>query len=189
MADAVGEHNEEFRGIERLTRTEKFTRKLGPEKLRAAASGSMRDQDRILNLAFLVLRRVSDRPVMDAQFREDLARAEFEVTNDVIGFHRRRVLGGAKHADCCNKQSEAKQANHESHYAKISPGVNRLRTTPINGDKCARFICCIEKRWSTTALQNASEIAGFRMAATFRTAAVFCRSWAHAADFFLLLRG
>jgi hypothetical protein len=35
---------------------------------------------------------------------------------------------------------------------------------------------CIEKRWSTTALQNASEISVFGTAATFWSAAVFCRS-------------
>jgi hypothetical protein len=37
------------------------------------------------------------------------------------------------------------------------------------------LFCCIEKRWSTTALQNASEITASGMAATFWSAAVFCR--------------
>jgi hypothetical protein len=37
------------------------------------------------------------------------------------------------------------------------------------------LFCCIEKRWSTTALQNASETTASGMAATFWSAAVFCR--------------
>ena len=103
VPDSIREHDEKFRGIERLTRAEKFSREFRPDELRATAGGSMRDEDRVPHDALLILHRLSDRPIMDAQFRQRLARSELEIANDVIAFRRRRIFRAAKHADCCNK--------------------------------------------------------------------------------------
>ena len=60
VPDSVRQHDEKFRGIERLTRAEKFAREFRPDKLRAASGGSVRDQHRVPNDAFLVLHRFAD---------------------------------------------------------------------------------------------------------------------------------
>ena len=92
---ASGKHDEKLRGIERLARAEKFAGEFRPDELRAAAGGSVGDEDRVAHDAFLVLHRLADGPVMNLQFRQRLARGEFEIADDVVAFHWRRIIGRA----------------------------------------------------------------------------------------------
>ena len=55
VADAVRQHDEKFRGIERLTCAEKFAGKFRTDKLRAAAGRAVHDQDGVRRFALRVL--------------------------------------------------------------------------------------------------------------------------------------
>jgi hypothetical protein len=43
VADSVGQHDEEFRGIERLARAKQFAGEFRPDELRATARGPVRN--------------------------------------------------------------------------------------------------------------------------------------------------
>ena len=47
VADAVGQHDEVLRRVERLARAEQLARELRPQELRAAAAGAVADEHRI----------------------------------------------------------------------------------------------------------------------------------------------
>ncbi len=71
VADAVGQNNEVFLRVERLIGTEQLARESGGEKPVARSSRSVHDQNRRI-------RGISDRGVVNAQFRQRLAARENE---------------------------------------------------------------------------------------------------------------
>ena len=82
-----------IRGIERLSRAEKFAGKFRPNELCAAAGRAVRNQDGVANFAMRVGVGLADGAVMNAQLRQCFAGSEFEIFDDVIAFDRRGIIG------------------------------------------------------------------------------------------------
>ena len=91
VADAVGEHDEVLRGIERLTRREELARKFRSHETRTAPSGAVQDEDRVMHHAVGVRARCTEGAIVDAQLRERLAGGESEVLEEEVALHRRRI--------------------------------------------------------------------------------------------------
>src|SRR5438034_11683784 len=70
VADSVRQYDKKLRRIEWLNFPEKFVRKFRAEKLRAAASGPVHNENRIRGLALRILLRFPQRPIMDMQLRQ-----------------------------------------------------------------------------------------------------------------------
>ena len=73
VADAVRQHDEEFRRIERLILPEQFASKLRANELRAATGCPVHDKNGIRRFALRILLRFPERPVMQAQLRQCFA--------------------------------------------------------------------------------------------------------------------
>jgi hypothetical protein len=72
VPDAVGQHDEEARRVERLPRPEQLARELGADELRAAAGRAVQDEHRVHDAASRVAPRRPHGAVMDAQVGERL---------------------------------------------------------------------------------------------------------------------
>ena len=59
-----------FRRVERLIFPEKFPGKFRPDKLRAAAGRSVRDQNGITHIPVRILVDLPERPIMNPQLRQ-----------------------------------------------------------------------------------------------------------------------
>ena len=90
----------------------------GPNELCAAPGRSVRDQDRVTHHAAGVFRRFADRPVVKLQLGQRLARGEFEIADDVIGFGGWGIFGGAKSGD--GKDEDEKRSKPRVHAGKPS---------------------------------------------------------------------
>ncbi len=69
MTDRVWQNDKKLYCIERLIFSEKFTRKLRPNKLHAATRCPMHDENCIGRLALRIFLRLSERPIMETQLR------------------------------------------------------------------------------------------------------------------------
>ena len=85
MADGVWHDDEVLRGVERLAGAEQLARKARADELRAGAASAVHDEDGVADASVGVALRRADGAVVQPQFRQDLARCEAEVADDVIG--------------------------------------------------------------------------------------------------------
>src|SRR6266550_1586102 len=106
VADPVRQHDEKLGLIEWLIFPEKFTAKFWPNKLRAAARRPVHDQYGVARLALRVLLRFPERPIVQPQLWQRLARGELEIANSKIAFRRRRIIGGPQCAGQCEQGDE-----------------------------------------------------------------------------------
>ena len=104
MADCVRERNEKLGRIERLILSEQFAGKFRPDKLCAAAGGSMHDENGIARLALIVFVDLAERSIMDSQFGRSLTGRELKIADRVIGFDWRRIIGGARRVGRCDTE-------------------------------------------------------------------------------------
>src|SRR5258708_30766275 len=86
MADAVRKNDAVARRIEKLPRSKQFGSKDGREKLMASDAGAVKNQNRIRDAALRIARRLAQRGVVQAQFRQRFARPKFEIFDDEIAF-------------------------------------------------------------------------------------------------------
>jgi hypothetical protein len=94
VADAVGENYVIASRIEQLSFAKKFSGKFRAQEIAAMAGCAVENQDGVADDSFFVTERCSERAVVDSQFRQDFARSEMKIMDDVIGFAGLRVVGG-----------------------------------------------------------------------------------------------
>ena len=94
-ANRIRHHNVVLGCVQRLARSEEFTREIGPQKTGASAVGSVKEQNRLARLG-------AYRDVMHPQLRQHFARVKAKITDGPIAFYGGRVIGGAN--ECGRKQ-------------------------------------------------------------------------------------
>jgi hypothetical protein len=87
VADAVGQDDKEFRGVEELTRTEEAAGEERREEVSAAAGGAVHDEDGVSDLTGVIFDGLTKRGKVDIQLREGgLAALEGEVRYFIVSF-------------------------------------------------------------------------------------------------------
>lgn len=90
MADSVRQDRVPAGRVEELSGSEENPREVLRQELRPGPAGAVKDQNRVCDRAARVPARGPDRPVVEAQLRQNLARRESEVAEDEVA---RRDLG------------------------------------------------------------------------------------------------
>src|SRR5689334_20216027 len=97
VADAVGKNDVVTRGVQKLARAEKFTRKNGREELMPGATGAVQDQNRVGDASLRVLCGLAQCRVMQTQLGQRFARPKLKILRDKValrGSRRRGLLSG-----------------------------------------------------------------------------------------------
>src|SRR5437016_5592501 len=115
VANAIREHDEKSRRVERLILTEEFTGKFGADKLRAAPGCSVHDQNGVGNFSLRIFVDLADRSIMNPQFGQRFAVREFEIVNRVLALSRRRIIGGQRNTGRGDQQSDYEYSESRDH--------------------------------------------------------------------------
>ena len=87
MTNAVGQDDVVFGGVEELTGAKEVTAKEGGEEVGAAAGGAVHDKDGVDDFAGVIFDWLTERSVVDVEFRESgLAALEGEVRYFIVPF-------------------------------------------------------------------------------------------------------
>src|SRR5690348_14261117 len=103
VPDAIGNHYEKLRRIERLAGTEQLTCKSRLQKAVAAAPGTMVDEHGVAHHALCIADGVTERVVVNSQLGNSFTGGEGEILDDVVALRRRgicRGLGGRRRRRC-----------------------------------------------------------------------------------------
>jgi hypothetical protein len=84
VANAIGKNDEVTRWVEKLARAEKLTGKLRLQKLLAAATGAVKNQNGVRHAALRVARWLPQGRVVKPQFRKRFSRPELEILDGEI---------------------------------------------------------------------------------------------------------
>src|SRR6185437_5779258 len=79
--------------VERLAFAVQLIGEFGTEKLRAGASGAVKDEHRVAHDAAVVAARRAERAIMQAQFGQGLTGIKMKIVDDKIALERRRKIG------------------------------------------------------------------------------------------------
>ncbi len=111
VTDSVRKNDEKFCGIERLVFSEKFTGKFRPDELGAAAGCPVHDQHCVGDFSLCIFVDLAEGPIMNLQFGQRFARGEFEITNCVIAFDRRRIIRRRKSGGGADERKQNDESN------------------------------------------------------------------------------
>src|SRR5580765_7276353 len=129
MSDAIGQHDEEARGIEQLSRSEELPRELIPNQACAGAPGAMHDQYCVAHYPVSVRTRLAKGAVVDSQLRQRLSGGKAEITCDKVAFDRWRVVRR-------NTSSPQRQESEEQHCRAHCTGT----VCPLAPTRAARVL-------------------------------------------------
>src|SRR5467141_4798035 len=122
VTNAVGKNDVVAIRIEKLPGSEELPGKLRLEELLSRAAGAVENQDGVCDAALRVAHRLAKRHVVQSQFRQRLARPEFEILDDEIAFGccgKRRLLAcgrrGSQDSDRAQQDEIADYGRHPEH--------------------------------------------------------------------------
>jgi len=131
VADAIGEDDEILACIEQLSGAKELAGELGADELRPAARGAVQNQNRIARDSLRVAPRLTERAVMDAQFRQRRAGGEFEILeHDIVlgrcGIFRRHERGRHEQQERNDQTHGSPRGNLADRHSKGSDIVATL---------------------------------------------------------------
>ena len=142
MADAVRKNNVVAICVQELSRAKQFSGKDGLQELTSGAAGAVKNQNGVCDAALRIAHRLAKRRVVQAQFRQRLARPELEILGNIVAFCCPRPRGDLAqdqqareqlNCRCQHKETKcnsAHEAPHQSENLSCSAGDISTATPP-----------------------------------------------------------